>query len=402
MALNSEQIRQQFPAFEHDDTLVYLDSAATAQVPVPAMEAMNAYYTSYKANVHRGVHAKVDEATNAYERARTTVQQFMNAKKASEILFTKNCTEAINLVAQSWAKHTLQKGDVVLLSIFEHHSNIVPWQQLQNEIGIEIRWWKQLDEEPKLDDVKLVAITGQSNVTGERPDIQTLCRKAQAAGAKVLIDAAQLIAHHAVDVQEIDCDWLAFSGHKLYGPTGIGVLYAKEEVQQQMQPYQGGGGMIVEVHEQDFVPTDGPAKFEAGTPPIAEVIGLSAAIEWLNQFDWNDIEAYEKELSAYAYKKLSTIDQLSIINYQLSIEQGSPTTTQSFVIEGIHPHDLTDILGQKNIHLRAGHHCAQPLHEHLGIPATTRLSLALYNTKEDVDKLCAAIAEAKEILQINR
>lgn len=390
MPIDPNTIRQQFPCFQQESQLVYFDSAATAQVPLVVLKSMQTYYTDYKANVHRGVHAHTDQATNAYEAARCTVQKFLNATRAEEIIFTKNCTESINLVAQSWAAQHLQPGDVVLLSIYEHHSNIVPWLQLQESKGIQLRWWKDLSQEPDLTNVKLVAITGQSNVTGERSNLQLLTEKAHKAGAKVCIDAAQFIVHSAIDVQHLNCDFLAFSGHKLYGPTGIGVLYARQNMQQQMQPWIGGGGMISEVHEALFTAAEAPAKFEAGTPPIAEALGLASAITWLQQYSWQDIETYETALAEYAYQKLSCIAGITLL--------GEPSTSISFTLHNVHSHDLTDILGQKNIHLRAGHHCTQPLHEHLGIPASTRLSLALYNTKEEIDACILAIEAACKVL----
>lgn len=401
MALDTTKIRQQFPIFETQKDLVYLDSAATAQKPANVLEAMNLFYSTKNANVHRSMYALADDATTMYEDARKTVQKFLNAKIAAEIIFTKSCTESLNLVAHSWGKKNLKKGDAVVLSVLEHHSNIVPWLQLKEEIEIDVEWMEiddegnvkleQLDAFLKKGNVKLVSITGQSNVIGTRPPLEVIVEKAHAAGALVCIDAAQLIAHSSVDVQKLDCDFLAFSGHKIYGPTGIGVLFGKRKLLEQMPPFMGGGTMIHEVKRDHFTSAEIPTKFEAGTPPIAEAIGLKAAIDWLSQFKWKDIETHEQELITLAYTELQKIDGLRILGPQ-SPEHVSGCI--SFTLEKMHPHDLTEHLGKQNIALRAGHHCTQPLHEHLNTAASTRMSFGIYSTKEEIRGTCEAITQA--------
>ena len=390
MSLDVHQIRNQFPLFQQESPPVYFDTAATAQVPKSVIDAMNAFDTEYKANVHRGVHAMTEKATQHYEEARSAVQKFLSAAHADEIVFTKNATEAINLVAHSWGKANLKKGDVVALSIMEHHSNIVPWQQL----GVTIKWFED-DINAILEEgnVKLVAVTGESNVLGTCPDIEAITTKAHEHGALVLVDAAQLSAHHNIDITKINCDFLAFSGHKLYGPTGIGVLYARRELLKEMPPFMGGGMMIGEVTLDGFTTADAPAKFEAGTPPIAQAIGLHAAIDWLTQFDWKDIEAHEGKLLSKALKLLSTIEGITIL------KSDDPSGCFCFTIDDVHPHDITDILGQRGVALRAGHHCTQPLHKKLGIAASIRFSVGIYNTEGEIDTF---IKELKEVTSFLR
>lgn len=380
MTLDIAQIRQEFPMLRSGE-LIYLDSAATAQKPQCVLDAMGRFLKEDNANVHRGMHGLAERATVAYENARSTVATFIGSAPY-EIIFTKNCTESINLVAKSWGKKNLKQGDVVLLSILEHHSNIIPWLQLKEEIGIDVQWF---DGDPDIIDerVKLVSVTGLSNVLGVRLPIESIIQKAHAVGAKVLVDAAQLVVHEQIDVQKIDCDFLTFSGHKLYGPTGIGVLYAKRELLEAMPPFLGGGMMIGSVTTDGYTSADIPQKFEAGTPPITEAVGLGAAIDWFSQFDWDDIEQHEQQLINQATKQLSTINGLTILSYPPH-PNPNPIGCLSFTTEGIHPHDLTEALGKKNICLRAGHHCAQPLHNALGVSASTRLSIGIYNTQEDI------------------
>ena len=439
MKLDIQDVRSHFSAFAGENAPVYFDSAATAQTPDDVIDAMDEYYRTYCANVHRGMHALTEQATLRYEDARKTVGKWIGAKFTREIVFTKNCTEAINLVARTWGDANLDEGDVIAVSLLEHHSNIVPWQQLAERKGAKIEWIEidndgqlkmdSLDEilsggkvkhhNPKKDGsskahqknnaepgvaaaeqsgaersrVKLVAVTGQSNVLGTRPDIKAITQKAHDAGALVLIDAAQLIGHHTVDVQDVDCDFLAFSGHKLYGPTGVGVLYAKRDLLEEMPPFLGGGMMIHEVKKDGFSPAESPQKFEAGTPPIAQAIGLAAAIDWLGQFSWEDIEKHEEDLLKAARKMLESIDDLTLFGPK------DASGCISFVTDGAHPHDLTDILGQKHIALRAGHHCTQPLHEKLGVPATTRLSVGIYNTVEEIHTVKEGMQKALELLR---
>ena len=408
MSLPLSTIRQQFPilgAHFHGKPLVYLDTAATAQKPQAVLDAMDLFYKESNANPHRGMHVLAERATVAYEQARASVQKFLNAKRPEEIVFTKNCTEAINLVAKTFGK-TLKEGDSVVLSLLEHHSNIVPWLQLKEERGIDIHWI-DIDDEGNLKlemldtflaekNVKLVAVTGQSNVMGTITPLKEIIAKAHAAGALVLVDAAQLVTHRSIDVQKLDCDFLAFSSHKIYGPTGIGVLYGKLNVLQSLPPFLGGGMMIQEVFEDRFSAADAPARFEAGSQPIAEAIGLEAALNWLDQFDEKDRISHESLLLSLAQQELSSIPGLLMAGPRDATKRAGCI---SFMVEGVHPHDLTDLLGREGICLRAGHHCTQPLHRRLGITATSRLSLGIYNTEEEIRMLKPAIVEAMKILK---
>jgi cysteine desulfurase/selenocysteine lyase len=408
--LDIAEIRRQFPILNRTiggHPLIYLDSAATTQKPKSVLDAMRDFYENHNGNVHRGMHILAEESTVAYENARKVVQQFLGAANTDEVIFTKNCTEAINLVARSLSKEW-RDGDAVVLSTLEHHSNIVPWQQLCERKGTEI-FWVDIDDAGQMNlaelekhlhkkSVKLVSITGLSNVLGVLTPLKEIIAKAHDAGALVLVDAAQLSAHAPIDVQKLDCDFLTFSGHKLYGPLGIGVLYGKREILKNMPPFLGGGMMIGEVHEDHFTPADPPARFEAGTPPIAEAVGLAAAIEWLGRYSWKDIQAHESTLLIHAaaeLQKIPGLHLLPILNSQFPI-LNSPHSCLSFTIDDIHPHDLTDILGKKGICLRAGHHCAQPLHRRLGITASTRLSVGIYNTKQEISTCISAIAELAE------
>lgn len=401
MPLPVTAIRRQFPILQGDHPPIYLDSAAMGQKPANVIDAMDAYYRLAASNVHRGMYALADEATNRYEASRETVRAFIKAKHRDEIIFTKGATESINLVAKTWGKANLRRGDAVVLSILEHHSNIVPWLQLKEDIGISLRWidmeddgslrMADLDAGLKDGKVKLVSVTGLSNVLGTLPPLSDIIERAHRAHALTLIDASQLIAHRPINVADLDCDFLVFSGHKLFGPTGIGVLYGKRELLSKMPPFLGGGGMVQQVTREEFLPADPPAKFEAGTPPIAEAIGLGAAIEWFTQYPWKDIEMHERTLLAHAIEKLEATPDLRILG---PARTNAIASCVSFVIDGVHPHDLTDILGRQSICLRAGHHCAQPLHERLGISASTRLSVSLYNTTEEIDRCAEGIRHA--------
>ncbi len=408
-----DAVRRQFPYLRAKPQPVYLDSAAMAQVPDAVLDAVNAWEQSSRSNVHRGMHERAEASTIAYESARSTVQTFINATHADEIIFTKSCTEAINLVARSWGEQNLHTGDAVVLSILEHHSNIVPWQQLQERKGIDILWvdmddegglrYDQLETHLQSGRVKLVAITALSNVLGTAPDLPKIISLAHKTGALVSVDAAQAIAHMPIDVQELDCDFLAFSGHKLYAPTGVGVLYGKRELLQSMPPFLGGGMMIRNVTTEGFSPADLPAKFEAGTPPIAQAVGLAAAIDWLKQYSWKDIQTHEQEILQLTIDRLKSIPALHILgaagNFQFSIFNFQFLHgCLSFTLSSVHPHDLTEILGRKGIALRAGHHCCMPLHKRLGIPASNRLSVGIYTTKEEIDACVKAILEAQKKL----
>ncbi|MBU0766726.1 SufS family cysteine desulfurase [Patescibacteria group bacterium] len=396
-----KQIRREFPILKEG---TYLDSAATAQKPKIVIDALKNFYETENANVHRGMHTLSEKATAAFEGARTSVQKFINAKSSEEIVFTSGTTESINLVAKTWGKENVGEDDAIVLTLLEHHSNITPWIQLKDENDCAIEWVEldkdeninltQLSEHLIKGNVKLVAVTGQSNVTGVRTPLKGIIKKAHEAGALVLVDAAQLIAHHPIDVQDLDCDFLALSGHKLYGPTGVGVLYGKRELLESMPPFLTGGGMIAEVKRDHFTCAGLPTKFEAGTPPIAQAVGLRIAIDWLSQFNWSDIEAHEQSLIEKAFQELNKIEGLTILGPS---DPKNISGCISFSVDGIHPHDLTDIVGQKGVFMRAGHHCAQPLHEHYGIPASTRLSVGIYNNEDDIAKVAPAIEEAKKI-----
>lgn len=404
MALPIATIRRQFPILRRlfaGHPLAYLDNAATTQKPECVLEAMDTFYRTANANAHRGMHPLAEEATERYECARKAVQKFLHAERPEEIIFTKGCTEAINLVANSLSHK------IIALSLLEHHSNIIPWMQR----GARIHWidihddgelhYEDLDRILAKNTIDLVAITGQSNVLGIQPDLQRIITSAHAAGTRVLVDAAQLVAHRPIDVQTLDCDFLAFSGHKLYGPTGIGVLYAKRDLLERMPPMLGGGGMVQTVDETSFTPLEPPARFEAGSPPVAEAVGLAAAIDWLSQFSWDDIIAHEQQLLIQVEEILSAVPSLSILGGPSASRSPLPARAGclSFTIDGIHPHDLTDLLGREGICLRAGHHCAEPLHRRLGVAASTRISVALYNTIEEINRLPDAIMRARKILQ---
>ncbi|MDP3899598.1 MAG: SufS family cysteine desulfurase [bacterium] len=388
-------LRQQFPILSqkiNGQPLVYFDNAATAQKPQAVLDAINDFYTKYNSNVHRSFNPLGEKATQLYEEARQKVAQFINAKSAPEIIFTSGTTESINLVAQAWGQRNLKKGDRVVISIAEHHSNFVPWLQLKEEVGIEIDVIP-LSNDYKLDikkartllqqnNVKLLAITGCSNVLGEITNLQPLLDEARERGIVTLVDAAQLIAHEKIDVQKLGCDFLAFSGHKLFGPTGIGVLYARKELLEQMPAWQGGGEMIQEVHQDSFTVNELPHRFEAGTPNIAGAVGLGAAIDFVME-NFDIIKKREQELTEYFLEKINQLDFIKLVGGQ---ESKNRAPVFSFTIDGVHPHDAADILGERGIILRAGHHCAQPLHESLSLEATLRASLSFYNTTEEIDK----------------
>jgi cysteine desulfurase/selenocysteine lyase len=407
MSLDVAALRAQFPIFGKridGNPLVYLDTAATAQKPQAVLDAMHAYYAADNANVNRGVHPLAERATMAYDAARACVARYIGAAHAHEVIFTKNCTEAMNLAARSFGS-TLKKGDAVALTVLEHHSNVVPWLQLQEERGIRLEWIDiddrgelRLDQLRKMLEkkkVKLVAVTGLSNVLGTRSPLGELIDMAHAHGAKVLVDAAQLLVHETVNVRTLDIDFLAFSGHKLYGPTGIGVLYGKQDLLKAMPAFLGGGDMIRSVTRNGFTTAELPRKFEAGTPPVAEAIGLKAAIDWLQSHDRKMLQRHEHALILHALQRLKDIRGLRVLG------SGDAAATHgciSFVVDRVHPHDLTEILGRKGICLRAGHHCTQPLHQRLGIPASARLSVGVYNTMHDIDACITAIEQAQHIL----
>jgi cysteine desulfurase/selenocysteine lyase len=404
--LNVTEIRRQFPILQretlHGARLVYLDSTATSQKPLAVIEAMNTYYRRSNANIHRGVHTLAEEATALYEEAREKIARFINAPSARQIIYTRNTTEAINLVAYSWARANLKAGDLVILTEMEHHSNLVPWQMLQAERGIELDFIP-VTEAGLLDldayqtlltrTPKLVAFTHMSNVLGTINPAAEIIRLAHAAGAVTLVDAAQSVPHLKVDVQALDADFLAFSAHKMCGPTGIGALYGKADLLETMPPFLGGGDMIKEVKLRTFRPNSLPHKFEAGTPAIAEAVGFGAAVDYLTSIGMDAIAAHEHEITAYAIERLEEIPGIKVFGPHANYKGG----VAAFTLDGIHPHDVAQILDKNGIAIRAGHHCAQPLHEKFGIPATSRASFYLYNTKEEVDLLVNGIYEVKQM-----
>ncbi|HET7100420.1 MAG TPA: cysteine desulfurase [Terriglobia bacterium] len=400
-----ERIRKGFPALDqtvHGKPLAYLDNAATSQKPLAVLEAEAHFYRQDCSNIHRGVHELSERATKSYEDARVTAQRFLNARDSSEIIFVRGATEAINLVASSFGRKNVQAGDEILITAMEHHSNIVPWQILCGEKGAKLRVAPisdrgevLLDEFEKLlgPKTRLVSVVHVSNVLGTINPVHEMIEAAHRRNIPVLLDGAQAAPHLQVDVQGLDCEFYAFSGHKLYGPTGVGVLYGKADLLDAMPPYQGGGDMISSVSFEKTIYNSLPYKFEAGTANIAGSIGLGAAIDYLNKIGMESIAAYEDELLAYATEEVSRIPGLRIIG---TAEKKAGVI--SFVMEGIHPHDVGTILDQEGIAVRTGHHCAQPLMERFGIPATTRASLAFYNTKREIDALTAGIQKVKELL----
>ncbi|MCB2107372.1 MAG: cysteine desulfurase [Rhodobacteraceae bacterium] len=386
----------------HGKPLTYLDSAASAQKPKAVIDAMTFAYENEYANVHRGAYYLSEKATSNYEAARETVRKFVNAAHAEEIVFTKGATEALNLVAASYGRSVLQPGDEVVLTELEHHSNIVPWQLICEATGAELRVIPvSADGSVSLDSIqstigvrtKIVAVAHVSNVLGTILPVEQIVELAHAVGAKVVIDGCQGVVHEAVDVQALGCDFYAFSGHKLYGPNGIGVLWARRELLDAMPPYQGGGEMIATVKFAKSTWAEPPAKFEAGTPPIVPAIGLAAAIDYLSRIDRAALIEHERDLLGYAMDRLVTVPGVKLIG-----TAQRKASVQSFVMDGAHPHDLATVLDRSGVAVRAGHHCAQPLMTALGVTATSRASFALYNTREDVDVLVAALHKAREIL----
>ena len=406
MTLNIEKIRKDFPILDRETAngkrVIYLDSTATSQKPLQVIEAMNDYYRRSNANIHRGVHTLAEEATSLYEGARERIAKFINASTPREIIYTRNTTESINLVAYSWARANLKSGDLVILTEMEHHSNLVPWHMLQAERGIELEFIPVTDEGLLDLDVykallnrtpKLVSFTHMSNVLGTINPAAEIIKLAHAAGAVTLVDGAQSVPHLSVDVKALDADFYAFSAHKMCGPTGMGVLYGKSALLEAMPPFLGGGDMIKEVKLRSFRPNTLPHKFEAGTPAIAEAIGLGAAVDYLTQIGMKDIAAHEHEITEYALERLEEIPGVKLFGPSADKKGG----VASFTLEGVHPHDVAQILDQDGIAVRAGHHCAQPLHEKFGIPATSRASFYLYSTKEEVDMLVKGLYKVKEL-----
>ncbi len=404
--LDETRIRAAFPILTTETRpgvpLVYLDSAATSQKPLEVIEAMSAYYRRQNANIHRGVHFLAEVATEAYESARQRIAAFIGAASPREIIFTRNTTEAINLVAHAWGRTNLRAGDVILLTEMEHHSNLVPWQMLAAERDARLEFIP-VTPEGRLDlrsleallglGPRLVAFTQMSNVLGTINPAAELVTRAHAAGAVVLVDGAQSVPHLPVDVRQLDVDFLAFSAHKMCGPTGIGVLYGREELLQSMPPFLGGGDMIKRVRLRDFTANDLPHKFEAGTPAIAEAIGFGAAVDFLAGIGMKAIHEHEQRVVGYALERLAEVSGVRILGPQAD-ERGGVV---SFSLAEAHPHDVAQLLDRRGIAVRAGHHCAMPLHEKFGLPASTRASFYLYNTADEVDRLIEGLYAVRQI-----
>ncbi|MGI8384688.1 cysteine desulfurase [Robertmurraya sp. P23] len=403
--MNIQDIRSHFPILHQEvngKPLVYLDSAATSQKPVSVIETLEKYYKEYNSNVHRGVHTLGTKATDAYEGAREKVRRFINAKSTEEIIFTRGATTALNFVAQSYGTDNLREGDEIVITFMEHHANIIPWQQVAKKTGATLKYIPlQEDGTISLDDVratvtsntKIVSVMKVSNVLGVMNPIKEIAKIAHENGAVMVVDGAQAAPHMKIDVQDLDCDFLAFSGHKMCGPTGIGVLYGKKQHLEKMEPVETGGEMIdfVDLYESTW--KELPWKFEAGTPIIAGAVGLGAAIDFLEQIGLENIEAHEHKLAAYAMEKLSRIEGMTIYGPK---DPGLRAGVVTFNIDDVHPHDVATVLDAEGIAVRAGHHCAQPLMKWLKASATARASFYLYNTEEEIDKLVEGLIKTKE------
>lgn len=415
--LNPQQLKKEFPIFErkiNGHPLVYLDNASTTQKPATVLDALSGYYRTMNANIHRGVHTLSEEATDAYEGVRSKVAKFIGAQESAEIVFTRNATEALNMVAYTWGEQNICSGDEVMVSALEHHSNLVPWQELCRRKKAVLRvlpltgnWNPESGEvtgEGNIDvarlgefiteKCKLVAVTQMSNVLGTVLPLEKIIQAAHKVGAVVVVDGAQGVPHLGVDVQQLDCDFLAFSSHKMFGPTGVGVLYGKRALLEKMSPFLFGGDMVKEVGPYQANWNEVPWKFEAGTPNIADVIAFGAAIDFVNSLGFEQIRNHEDQLVFYARKKLSEFAGLKIYG---PAESGGIV---SFNIPGVHPHDVASILNEAGVAVRAGHHCAQPLMQRLKVPATTRMSFSVYNSEEDIDTACEALKNVYKIFKI--
>jgi cysteine desulfurase/selenocysteine lyase len=407
-ALDVEAIRADFPILEvkvRGKSLVYLDNAASSQKPRQVIETINAYYRELNANVHRGIHYLSEESTRRYEAARASVARFINARSDREIIWTRNTTEAINLVAYSWGLTHLGPGDEILVTEMEHHSNLVPWQIVAERTGatlrhlpVDDRGYLRMDLLDRFltERTKLFAFTAMSNVLGTVNPVADLVAAAHSVGALALVDGAQSVPHMPVDVQALGCDFLAFSGHKMCGPTGIGVLYGRRELLEEMPPFMGGGDMIREVHLDRTEWNDVPWKFEAGTPAIAQAIGLGAAVEYLSQLGMENVLAHERALVRYAMERLQDVEGVRILGPRPEDRGG----VVSFTLGDIHPHDIAALLDAEGIAIRAGYHCAQPLHERYGLGATARASFYIYNTPEEIDRLAQALEKVKVVFAV--
>jgi len=409
--INIESIRNDFPILKRkvhkDKQLIYFDNAATSQKPIQVIEAISDYYLNYNSNIHRAVHELAEEATAAYETTRDKVAKFINVKNREEIVFVRGTTEAINLVAYSWGRQNVYKDDIIVTTEYEHHSNIVPWQMLVKEKGAKLEYigvddkgeliLDQLDGYLDTGRVKLVTFSQMSNVLGTITNSDEIIKKCRKKGVKILVDAAQSVPHLKVDLQKLDCDFFAFSAHKMLGPTGVGVLWAKKELLESMSPFNGGGDMIREVHKYETTWNDLPYKFEAGTPNIADVIGFAAAMDYLERIGMDKVREHEIELTKYALDKLSQIKKIKLYGPNEMAKRGGVI---SFNLGDIHPHDLATIVDEDGVAIRSGHHCAQVLMERLDVAATSRASFYIYNTKEEIDVFIKSLNRAKELFRI--
>ncbi len=410
-AISIETIRKDFPILQRkvrdNKSLVYLDNASTSQKPIQVIDAINDYYKNQNANIHRAVYALAEEATEAYENTREKIANFLNIQKREEIIFVRGTTEAINLVAYSWGRQNINKGDIIVTTEYEHHSNIVPWQLLAKEreakleyIGIDDNGeliLDHLDSYLATGKVKLVTFSQMSNVLGTITNTDEIIKRCKKAGVKTLIDGAQSVPHMKVDLSKLGCDFFAFSAHKMLGPTGVGVLWVRKEILETMQPFHGGGDMIREVHKYETTWNDLPYKFEAGTPNIADVIGFSAAIDYLNKIGMDNIRNHEIELTKYALEKMSKVKGITIYGSKDITKRGGVI---SFNFHDVHPHDVATIIDKDGVAIRSGHHCAQVLMERLDVAATNRASFYVYNTREEVDALINSLNKVAELFKL--
>jgi cysteine desulfurase / selenocysteine lyase len=407
--LDVEKIREDFPIFKrkvHRKPLIYFDNAATTQKPIQVINAIKEYYESYNANIHRAIHTLSEEATQKYEEAREKVRKFINARSDKEIIFVRNATEAINLVMYAWGLNNLKESDEIISTVMEHHSNIVPWQFLRDKVGLKLKFidvnsqgFLKLDELENIlsKNTKLITVTHASNVLGTINPIKEIGKIAHDNGSLILVDGAQSVPHMPIDVKKLDCDFLVFSGHKMLGPMGIGVLYCKEEILENIQPFLYGGDMIKYVTLEKAVWNDLPLKFEAGTSNVEGAIGLGAAIDYLNKIGMEDIRKHEIELTKYAIDKLSNLPNLDIYGPKKAEERGGVI---AFNVKNVHSHDVAQILDEDGIAIRSGHHCAMPLHQKLGIESSARISFYLYNMKEEIDNFIEALGKISKVLRL--
>ena len=406
-----ESLRNDFPVLERKvrdgKKLVYLDNAATTQKPIQVIDAISDYYKNNNSNIHRAVHALAEESTEAFEQTRDKVAEFLNTKDSQEIIFVKGTTEAINLVANAWGRDNVKEGDIIVTTEYEHHSNIVPWQLLTQDKKAQLKYIDiddngelmidQLDEYLSTGKVKLVAFSHVSNVLGTITPAKEIISKCKNVGVKTLIDGAQAVPHMKVDLTELDCDFYAFSAHKMLGPTGVGILWAKKEILQKMTPYQGGGDMIREVHKYETTWNDLPYKFEAGTPNIADVIGFKTAIEYLQKIGMKNIRNHELELTKYALEQMEKVPGITLYGAKEPEKRGGVV---SFNFNDVHPHDVGTIVDKDGVAIRSGHHCAQVLMEKLNVAATNRASFYIYNTKEEIDVLISSLQHVAKVFKL--